>query len=162
MGSVRDAAAEFDSGAVIYAEETMNDVISNSLAARRLSMILLGVFSGIALVLSCVGIYGVISYLVEERTREIGVRIALGAERSDVLRLILRQGAVMAVLGIGTGAVFALCLTRLISSQLYGVSPHDPLTFCGAGFALMTGRNIGLLRSCEESYPSGSSGRFAM
>jgi ABC-type lipoprotein release transport system permease subunit len=136
-GFVRDAVTEFDSGAVIYAEETMNDVISNSLAARRLSMIVLGLFSGIALVLSCVGVYGVISYLVEERTHEIGVRIALGAKRGDVLLLILSQGAVMAVLGVGTGAFFALCLARLISSQLYGVSPHDPLTFCGAGFALM-------------------------
>jgi len=138
MGPVRAAAAEFDSGAVIYADETMNEVISNSLTARRLSMILLGVFSGIALILSCVGIYGVLSYLVEERTREIGVRMALGAERGDVLRLILRQGAVMAILGMGTGWGLALGLTRLITSQLYGVSPHDPLTFCSAGFALMT------------------------
>jgi putative ABC transport system permease protein len=137
IGPVRAAAAEFDPGAVIYAEETMNEVISKSLAARRLSMILLGLFSAIALILSCVGIYGVISYLVEERTHEIGVRIALGAARGDVLRLILGRGAMMAVLGIGTGAFLALGLTRLIGSQLYGVTPHDPLTFCGAGFALM-------------------------
>lgn len=137
MGSVRDAAAQFDSGAVIYADETMNQVISNSLAARRLSMILLTVFSGIAVVLSCVGIYGVISYLVEERTHEIGVRMALGAERGNVLRLILGRGAVMAAVGIGMGVFLALGLTRLISNQLYGVTPHDPLTFCSAGFALM-------------------------
>jgi putative ABC transport system permease protein len=138
MAPVRAAVAEFDSGAVIYADETMNEVISNSLAARRLSMILLGVFSGVALVLSCVGIYGVISYLVEERTHEIGIRMALGAERGDVLRLILGQGAVMAVLGLGTGVFLAMGLTHLISSQLYSVAPHDPLTFCIAGFALMT------------------------
>ena len=137
MSSVRDAAAEFDSGAVIYAEETMHGVISNSLAARRLAMILLSVFSGIALVLSCVGIYGVISYLVEERTHEIGVRMALGAERDDVLRLILGDGAVMVALGIGIGVFLTLGLTRLISSQLYGVTPHDPLIFCSAGFALV-------------------------
>ena len=137
IAAVRDAAAQFDSGAVIYAEETMREVISNSLAARRLSMILLGVFSAIALALSCVGIYGVTSYLVEDRTREIGIRMALGAERSDVLRLILVRGTVMAALGIGTGALISLALTRLISSQLYGITPHDPLTFLSAGFALM-------------------------
>jgi len=137
IGPVRAAATEFDPGAVIYAEETMNEVISNSLAARRLSMILLGLFSAIALILSCLGIYGVISYLVEERTHEIGVRMALGAKRDDVLRLILGRGARMAVLGIGAGVFLALGLTRLISSQLYGVTPHDPLTFCGAGCALM-------------------------
>lgn len=144
MGSVRAAAAEFDSGAVIYADETMNEVISNSLAARRLSMILLGIFSGIALALSCIGIYGVISYLVEERTHEIGVRMALGAARRDVLRLILTQGAVMATLGIGTGVFLALGLARLIRNQLYGVTPHDPLTFCIAGFALV----IAVMTAC--------------
>jgi ABC-type antimicrobial peptide transport system permease subunit len=144
MGSVRDAAAGFDSGAVIYAEETMNEVISNSLAARHLSMILLSLFSGIALILSCVGIYGVISYLVEDRTHEIGVRMALGAERADVLRLILGQGAAMATLGIGMGVFLTLGLARLISNQLYGVTPHDPLTFCSAGFALM----IAVMTAC--------------
>jgi predicted permease len=137
MGPVRNAVAEFDPGAVIYAEQTMNDVIVKSLAARRLSMILLGVFAAIAMALSCIGIYGVISYLVEDRTREIGVRMALGAERSDVLHLILRQGAAMALLGITTGILLALVLTRLIRSQLYGVAPYDPLTFCCVGFALL-------------------------
>lgn len=137
MGRVRDAVAAFNPGAVIYAEETMNDVISTSLAARRLAMILLGFFAGIALLLSCVGIYGVISYLAEERTREIGVRMALGARRSDVLLLVLSQGASMALPGIGIGMVFALGLTRWISSQLYGVSPHDPLTFLSVGLVLL-------------------------
>jgi predicted permease len=137
MVPVRNAAEGFNPGAVIYAEETMNDVISNSLAARRLSMILLEVFAGIALMLSCVGVYGVISYLVEERTREIGVRMALGARRSDVLILVLSQGASMAFAGIGMGMLLALGLTRLMSSQLYGVTPHDPLTFCSVAFILM-------------------------
>ncbi len=134
---VRNAAAKFNPGAVIYAEETMNDVISKSLAARRLAMILLGVFAGIAVVLSCVGIYGVISYLAEERTREIGVRMALGARRSDVLRLVLSQGAAMSLLGIGAGMLLALGLTRLLGSQLYGVTPHDPLTFLSVGLVMM-------------------------
>jgi predicted permease len=137
MEPVRNAVATFNPGAVIYAEETMNDVIAKSLAARRLSMILLGAFAGIALVLSCVGIYGVISYLAEERTREIGVRMALGARRSDVLLLVLSHGATMAFLGIGAGMLLALGLTRLMRSQLYGVTPHDPLTFMSVGFVLM-------------------------
>jgi predicted permease len=137
MEPIRSAVATFNPGAVIYAEETMNDVIAKSLAARRLSMILLGVFAGIALLLSCVGIYGVISYLAEERSREIGVRMALGARRSDVLLLVLSQGATMALLGIGTGVLLALGLTRLMRSQLYGVTPHDPLTFLSAGLVLM-------------------------
>jgi putative ABC transport system permease protein len=94
------------------------------------------VFAAIALALSSVGIYGVISYLAAERTREIGVRIALGARRSDVLLLVLREGASMAFLGIGIGMLLALGLTRLIASQLYGVTPHDPLTFSGAGLVL--------------------------
>lgn len=137
MGPVRDAVAVFNPSAVVYAEETMNEVIAKSLAARRFSMILLCVFAGIALVLSCVGIYGVISYLVQERTREIGVRMALGARRGDVLLLVLRQGAAMALLGIAVGALLALGLTRLIGGQLYGVTPYDPLTYFSVGLVLM-------------------------
>jgi predicted permease len=137
LAPVRNAVAAFDPGAVLYAEETMNYVISKSLAARRLSMILLGGFAIIAALLSAIGIYGAISYLVQERTREIGVRMALGARQSDVLLLILRQGLAMAITGIGIGSLLALGLTRLIRSQLYGVTPHDPLTFCVVGLALM-------------------------
>jgi predicted permease len=137
MGPVRAAVAEFDPGAVVYADQTMNDVLVKFLAARRLSIILLTAFAVIALALSTVGIYGVISYLVEDRTREIGVRMALGAERRDVLCLILGQGAAMALLGIVSGFALALALTRLISSQLYGVSPSDPLTFASVGTVLL-------------------------
>jgi predicted permease len=137
MGPVQNAVAEYSPGAVIYAEQTMSDVIAKSLAERRFSMILLGAFAGIALLLSCVGIYGVISYLVEERTREIGVRMALGAGRGDVLQLVLRQGAGMALAGIGMGVLFALGLTRLMGGQLYGVTPYDPLTYCCVGLVLM-------------------------
>ncbi|HTB96102.1 MAG TPA: ABC transporter permease [Terracidiphilus sp.] len=137
MGAVRSAATEVDSGAVIYSVETMTEVISKSLATRRLSMILLGSFATLALFLSCVGIYGVISYLVSERTREIGVRMALGARRSDVLRLVLGEGAKMALLGIVVGAVAAPALTNLMSSQLYGVTAHDPLTFAGVAALLV-------------------------
>jgi putative ABC transport system permease protein len=107
------------------------------MAARRLSMILLAAFAVLALALSCVGIYGVISYLVGERTREIGVRMALGARRSDVLRLILGQGARMALLGLLPGIFLALGLTRLMRSQLFGVTPHDPLTFAAVAMVFV-------------------------
>ncbi len=137
MGPVRSAASAVDPGEVIYAVETMHGVIENAFAARRLSMILLAFFAAVALALSCIGIYGVISYLVGERTREIGVRMALGAQRSDVLRLILRQGATMALVGVALGIVLALGLTRLMSAQLFGVTAHDPLTFAAVGVILI-------------------------
>jgi predicted permease len=137
MPLVRNAASAVDPGEVIYSVETMHGVIENAFAARRLSMILLAFFAVIALALSCIGIYGVISYLVGERTREIGVRMALGAQRSDVLRLILRQGATMALLGVILGVILALALTRLMSNQLFGVTAHDPLTFAAVGVALI-------------------------
>ncbi|HTV13924.1 MAG TPA: ABC transporter permease [Acidobacteriaceae bacterium] len=137
MAPVRRAVPEFDPGAVVYAVETMNGVIENSFAARRLSMILLSAFAALALALSCVGIYGVISCLVGERTREIGVRMALGARHSDVLRLILGHGARMALLGVALGVVLALALTRLMASQLFGVTPHDPLTFACVALLLL-------------------------
>ncbi len=137
MASVRRAVQEIDSREVVYNVQTMNEVVSNSFAARRLSMMLLGVFAGLALVLACVGIYGVISYLVGQRTHEIGVRVALGAQRNDVLRLIIGHGARMALIGVALGIGFALGLTRLMANQLFGVSAHDPLTFAGVAVLLM-------------------------
>jgi putative ABC transport system permease protein len=129
--------AEIDPGEIVYQVETMNEVIVRAFAARRLSMILLGSFAGLALLLSCIGIYGVISYLVGERTREIGVRMALGAQRSDVLRLILGQGVKMALAGVALGVVLAFGLTRLMSAQLFGVTAHDPLTFAAVAGVLI-------------------------
>jgi predicted permease len=136
MGSVRRAVEEIDRREVVYNVQTMNEVVSNSFAARRLSMILMGVFAALALLLACVGIYGVTSYLVGQRTHEIGVRIALGAQRSDVLRLVIGHGARMALLGVAIGVVTALGLTRLMANQLFGVSAHDPLTFAGVAILL--------------------------
>jgi len=137
MGDVRRAVAEIDSREAVYNVQTMDTVISNSFAARRLSMILLGIFAALALVLACVGIYGVISYLVGQRTREIGVRMALGAQPSDVLRLVIGHGAKMAVIGVAIGIGAALGLTRLMANQLFGVSAHDPLTFAGVALLLI-------------------------
>jgi len=122
---------------VVYNVQTMDEVVSNSFAARRLAMILLGVFASLALVLACVGIYGVISYLTGQRIHEIGVRMALGAQRSDVLRLVMGHGARMALIGVAIGIGTALGLTRLIANQLFGVSAHDPLTFAGVAVLLI-------------------------
>jgi putative ABC transport system permease protein len=117
--------------------ETMEQVLSESLARRRLYMILLGVFAGAALLLAGVGIYGLVSYSVSRRIHEMGVRIAVGAERGDVLRLVLSQGTRVAVLGIVIGIGAALGLTRLMRSLLFGVSATDPLTFVAVATLLV-------------------------
>jgi predicted permease len=137
MGPVRRAVAELDPREVIYNVQTMDEVVSNSFAARRLAMILLSVFAVLALVLACVGIYGVISYLVGQRTHEIGVRMALGAQGSDVLRLVIGHGVKMALVGVAIGIGGALGLTHLMANQLFGVSAHDPLTFAGVAVLLI-------------------------
>jgi putative ABC transport system permease protein len=116
--------------------ETMDQVLSESLARRRLYMILLGVFAGAALLLAGVGIYGMVSYSVNQRIREMGIRIAIGAERGDVLRLVLGHGAKVGLLGIVIGIAAALGLTRLMASLLFGVSATDPLTFTAVALLL--------------------------
>ncbi|MGH9864703.1 MAG: FtsX-like permease family protein, partial [Candidatus Acidiferrales bacterium] len=137
VGAIRHAVEQINSQEVMYGTQTMDATISDWLAARRFAMILLGVFAALALMLACVGIYGVISYLVGQRTHEIGVRIALGAQRSDVLRLILGQGVRMALIGVIVGVAAAMGLTRLMANQLFGVTTHDPLTFGGVAALLM-------------------------
>jgi predicted permease len=129
MQAVRRSVAQIDSREVIYGVQTMDDVVAGALAARRLSMLLLGVFAALALLLSCVGIYGVISHLAVQRTHEIGVRMALGAQSRDVMRLVVGEGARMAILGVTAGIAGAFGLTRLMANQLFGVTAHDPLTF---------------------------------
>jgi ABC-type antimicrobial peptide transport system permease subunit len=136
-GSIRDAIREFNSKAVMYNTETMDQVISQSLAARRFAMVLLAVFAGLALVLSNIGIYGVISYVVGRRTHEIGIRMALGAQRTDVLKIVLGRAASLALIGVCIGLAAAEGLTRLMSSILYGVSSTDPLTFGLVAVVLM-------------------------
>jgi predicted permease len=136
MGPVRGAVSQIDPREVIYAVRTMDEVVATSLAARRLTMILLGTFAGLALVLSCVGIYSVISYMVGQRTHEIGVRMALGAQRGDVMHLMLGQGAKMALMGVAIGLAAALALTRLMANELFGVTAHDPMTFVAVAILL--------------------------
>jgi putative ABC transport system permease protein len=126
----------------VYGVSTMDKRISDSLARRRFSMLLLGVFAALALVLASVGIYGVMSYAVSQRAHEIGIRMALGANRGDVLRLIVGQGAVLAAIGVGLGLAASLALTRLMSSLLYGVSATDPLTFAVISL-ILTGVALG-------------------
>jgi putative ABC transport system permease protein len=115
----------------------MEGIISDSLAMRRFSMILLGIFAVLALVMSCVGIYGVISYLASQRTHEIGIRMALGAERRDVLRMVLSEGVKMTLVGVAIGLVAAFALTRLMASMLFGITAHDPLSFAGVAGLLI-------------------------
>jgi putative ABC transport system permease protein len=116
----------------------MNRVIADSLAQQRFSMILLGAFAAVALLLASLGIYGVISYLVGQRTHELGIRLALGAQRRDVMRLVLGHGMKMALAGVSLGLIVALGLTRLISKMLYGVSATDPATFVAITVLLIT------------------------
>ncbi len=135
---VREAIRSVDPDQPISGVSNMEEMMSRSVGQRRLSMMLLSLFSGIALVLASIGIYGVMSYSVTQRSRELGVRIALGADRGDVLRLVLRQGMGLALLGIGIGLAAALALTRLIESQLYGVAATDPATFVLVAAVLAT------------------------
>jgi predicted permease len=137
LDAIRATSRKMSSQQVIYGAQTMAQIISDSLAARRFSMILLGVFAALALLLSGVGIYGVISYLVGQRTQEIGIRVALGARRSDVLRLVLGNGLKMAVLGVVIGIAASLALTRLMARMLYGVSASDPVTFVAVAAVLL-------------------------
>jgi len=129
MGRVRETVKEIDPREVVYNVQTMNDVVTTSFAPRRLTMILLTVFAAMALSLACVGIYSVISYFVGQRTQEIGIRMALGAQRSDILQLVLGEGTKMALVGAAIGIVASLGLTRLMAQQLFGVGAHDPLTY---------------------------------
>jgi predicted permease len=129
IDSIRETSRKMSRDQVLFEVQTMDEVISRSLAQRRFSMILLAVFAALALTLASVGLYGVISYVVGQRTQEIGVRMALGAQGSDILRLILEGAGKLAGIGIAAGLAMALVVTRLMSSLLYGVRATDPLTF---------------------------------
>ena len=133
---MRQRLLEANGELVVYSPEPLDEIVAHSIGQKRFAMILLATFAGIALLLASVGIYGVLSYLVGQRTQEIGVRMALGAQRFDVLRLVLGDGARMTFVGLGIGVIAALALTRLISSMLFGIKPTDPLTFFGVALLL--------------------------
>ena len=139
--SVRAAMQEIDKDLPLYGIKTVNEVISDSVAPRRLNMLLLGIFAGLAMVLAAVGIYGVISYSVSQRTREIGIRMALGASRTSVLKLVVGEGMILALNGVAIGVVASYFLTRLLGSLLFGVSTTDPFTFVAISL-LLTGVSI--------------------
>jgi putative ABC transport system permease protein len=117
---------------------TMQDVIANSVQRRKFSMLLLTIFAAVAMLLAAIGLYGVMSYSVAQRTHEIGIRMALGARRPDVLTLVVKQGMALALMGIAAGTVLSLAMTRLISGMLFGISATDPLTFVAVGAILGT------------------------
>lgn len=134
--AVRAAVGEVDAGVPLTRVRTMEAVLAESLAATSFTMVLLGIAVGMALLLGAVGVYGVISYVVSRRTREIGVRMALGARGDDVRSMVLRQGMVVAGVGIALGLVAALALTRFMAGLLFEVSATDPLTFAAVTAAL--------------------------
>jgi ABC-type antimicrobial peptide transport system permease subunit len=109
--------------------QPMEQAVADSISNQRFAMMLLAVFAGIALLLASIGIYGVLSYIVGQRTREVGIRMALGAQKSDVMRAVLRDAFSMTIVGVGIGMLAALGLTRLMSSILFGVRPTDVVTF---------------------------------
>ena len=135
--SIRHSVQKVNSEQVVYGAQTMPEVISDTTATRRFSAIILGLFALVALLLSGVGIYGVISYLIGQRTHEIGIRMALGAQQSKVLSQVLGEGLRLAIIGAVLGLAAAYALTRLMTRLLYGVSPTDPLTFAAVAALLV-------------------------
>ena len=134
--TVRQELRAMDPSLPVADVRTMADVLGSTLSAPRFTGLLLGIFAALALVLSAIGIFGVLSYLVSRRTREIGIRVAIGAGRGEVLRLVLQQGLVLALVGVVIGMAAAASLTRLMRGLLHGVTPGDPLTFVFVGLAL--------------------------
>jgi predicted permease len=136
LPAVRQAAQSISSNLVLYDAQTLSDQLALSMIPQRIAAILLGVFGLLALVLASVGLYGVMAHSVSQRTHEIGIRMALGATSRDVLRLIVGQGMLLAVIGVAVGLAGALALTRLLATLLYGVSATDPMTFAGTPMLL--------------------------
>jgi predicted permease len=126
---VREQVQAVDPTLPVFGAQTLSDTVSASLAVRRFTMEVVGLFALTAMLLAGLGIYGVISYIVGERTHEIGIRLALGADRGRILRMVLRQGLALAASGAAAGLVGALVVSRLMVGLLYGVRPHDPAVF---------------------------------
>ncbi len=135
--AVRSAVFGSGNNQPVYNVQTMSEIVSDSIADRRFPMLLLGIFAGLALALAAVGIYGVISYSTSRRTHEIGIRMALGAQRRDVLKLVVRQGGALALWGIAVGVGAALALARFLSKLLFGVTATDPATYTVVALSLL-------------------------
>ena len=133
---VKKQVWSLDSRIPVSDVHTMDELMAVSVAQQRFNMLLLGLFAALALILAAVGIYGAMAYAVNQRRHEIGIRIALGARRSDVLRIVLGDGAKIALFGITSGIAGALVLTRLMASLLFEVKPTDPATFAGVAILL--------------------------
>jgi predicted lysophospholipase L1 biosynthesis ABC-type transport system permease subunit len=133
---VRRAFRELDPQLAVFGMEPLTDTVSRSISRQRFMMLLLGVFASVALVLAAVGIYGILSYSVERRTREIGIRMALGARPAEMVRAIVGQGLKLTLIGLGFGFAGAFAVTRLLATLLFGVTPLDPVTFVGVGVVL--------------------------
>jgi putative ABC transport system permease protein len=136
--AVRSRVLAIDKQLPLANVATMDELLAGEIAGQRFEAVAVGLFASLALVLACIGIYGVISYMVSRRTREIGIRLALGAPRSNVLRMVMRQGAFMAGAGTAVGATCSLGLTRLLRSLLFHVTPTDPITYAAAIILLLT------------------------
>jgi putative ABC transport system permease protein len=126
---IRHEIQSIDPGLPVFSVSSMNDVLDRSLASRRFSADLVGGFAGLAVLLASIGIYGLLAYMVGQRSREIGIRMALGARRDDILRMFLRKGVALAGVGIVAGLVFSAASASMMASLLYGVRPHDPAVF---------------------------------
>jgi predicted permease len=140
---LRDVVQSLDSSLPVFGAETLNDTVAASLAMRRLSLELIGLFAVVALVLSMIGIYGVIAYAVSERTQEIGVRLALGADPSRIMHMLMHQGLGMAIGGATFGFAGAMIVSRVLARTLEGVRPVDPLTLIGSAVVLTAVAAIG-------------------
>jgi putative ABC transport system permease protein len=137
VAAARNEIRAIDKGIPIYNVRTMNEVMETSVAPQRTSMLLLSAFAGVALLLAMIGIYGVTAYYVTQRTQEIGIRIALGAQVGDVMKLVLRNGMALALIGVAIGLAGAFAITRVMASLLFGVRPTDVATFAIVAFCLL-------------------------
>lgn len=152
IGPVRAQVAAIDKTVPFYDVKTMDDIVSQAAAQPRFQAVLFGFFAAMALLLSAVGLYAVLSYMVAQRTMEIGLRLALGAQRENVLAMILRRGLILAGTGLAIGVAVSLVLTRFLQGMLYGVRPFDPLTFAAVSLTLLL---VSLAASCAPAYRAG-------
>ena len=134
--AIRGEVQSVDPGIPVFAVRTLNEVVAKSLADRRFALTILAVFAGVALLLASIGIYGVMAYAFSQRTHEIGVRVALGAQRADILRMALGEGMLLVAIGLGVGLIGAAIVTRFLRSMLFSVTATDPLTFASIALLL--------------------------